>query len=103
MKVKLANNVYICDAKDSNFTNSYMKKLIILLCLFPAILWASKPTTIIQLNDEWQFTQTDKDEWHSATVPGSVQRDLIRLEILPDPYYGTNEEKVQWVENENWD
>ena len=103
MKVKLANNAYICDAKDSNFTNSYMKKLIILLCLLPAILWASKPTTIIQLNDEWQFTQTDKDEWHSATVPGSVQRDLIRLEILPDPYYGTNEEKVQWVENENWD
>lgn len=64
---------------------------------------ANKPSKTLQLNDEWQFSQANKEDWHPATVPGSVQRDLIGLKILPDPYFGTNEEKAQWVENENWD
>ena len=80
-----------------------MKKLLIIICFIPAILFAKSPYKIMFLNDNWQFSQTNKDEWHPATVPGSVQRDLIKLNILPDPYYGTNEEKVQWVEDENWD
>ena len=74
-----------------------------MLCVIPSLLWAKEPSTILQLNDDWEFSQTDKNEWHPAIVPGSVQRDLIRLKVLPNPYYGTNEEKVQWVENENWD
>lgn len=57
----------------------------------------------ISLNEGWQFTQKGKDTWHDAEVPGSVQRDLIRLGILPDPYYGTNENDVQWPELEDWD
>lgn len=80
-----------------------MKNILILLCLIPSLLWANKPTTIIPLNDQWEFKQTDKDQWYPATVPGSVQRDLIQQSVLPNPYYGLNEEKVQWVENENWD
>lgn len=31
------------------------------------------------------------------------KHDLVRHGVLPDPFYGTNEEKVQWVEDENWD
>ena len=80
-----------------------MKKLLILLSFIPTLLWAYNPSTIIQLNNGWQFTQTDKNEWHTATVPGSVQRDLIKLKVLPNPYFGTNEDSVQWVEDENWD
>ena len=80
-----------------------MKKLLSLMCLLPIILLANGPTKTISLNEDWQFSQTDKYGWYPATVPGSVQRDLIKLEMLPDPYYGANEEKVQWVENENWD
>lgn len=57
----------------------------------------------ISLNSGWQFSQIEKNEWHEAEVPGSVQRDLIRHNILPDPYYGTNERKIQWVEDYNWD
>ena len=80
-----------------------MKKHLIFMCLIPIILFANEPTKTIGLNEDWQFSQTNKDDWHPATVPGSVQRDLIKLHILPDPYYGTIEEKVQWVEDENWD
>ena len=45
----------------------------------------------------------NSEKWYQAEVPGSVQRDLVRHGILPDPFYGTNEELVQWVEDENWD
>lgn len=57
----------------------------------------------ISLNSGWTFSQKNDDQWYSAEVPGSVQRDLTRLGILPDPFYGTNEKEVQWVEDENWD
>ena len=93
--VKLFYNAYICSIRDSNFTNEDMKKLLTVLCFIPILLWANKPPTTLQLNRDWQFTQTDKDDWHPATVPGSVQRDLIGLEILPNPYFGTNEDSVQ--------
>ena len=57
----------------------------------------------ISLNDGWQFSQKGKDTWYDAEVPGSVQRDLIRLGVLSDPYVGVNENEVQWPELEDWD
>ncbi len=94
--------MFIFALLDNNLTSDDMKKLLILLCFIPAILLAKNFQKTMDLNDDWQFSQDNKNEWYPATVPGSVQRDLIELNILPDPYYGTNEEKVQWVENENW-
>ncbi|SDZ95895.1 beta-mannosidase [Porphyromonadaceae bacterium KH3R12] len=81
-----------------------MRKFISLLFLLamPFILSAQQVETL-SLNDGWEFSQMNKNQWHSAEIPGSVQRDLIRHNVLPDPFYGTNEEKVQWVEDENWD
>ena len=81
-----------------------MKKLSILLLAFlPLLGFAQKATETVSLNNGWQFSQTDKNQWYEAEVPGSVQRDLIRHKALPDPYYGTNETKVQEPENKNWD
>lgn len=55
------------------------------------------------LNEGWSFAQSGTDKWLPATVPGTVHQDLIRQELLPNPFYGTNEEKIQWVENEDWE
>lgn len=80
-----------------------MKKIVLLFCLLiPVFTFAQQPV-VIELNEGWQFTQTGKDEWRNAEIPGSVQRDLIRHNVLPDPYYGTNETQVQWPESEDWD
>lgn len=54
------------------------------------------------LNTGWEFSQAGEDRWMSAVVPGTVHQDLIRHDLLPDPFYGANEEKIQWVENEDW-
>ena len=80
-----------------------MKKFILTFLLLVPLFVFAQNSEIITLNDGWQFTQTDKDDWREAEVPGSVQRDLIRYKVLPDPYYGTNENDVQWPEKENWD
>ena len=58
---------------------------------------------IISLDDDWEFSRAGADKWLPATVPGTVHQDLIRHNLLPDPFYGTNEEKIQWVENEDWE
>ncbi|MEZ4986751.1 MAG: hypothetical protein R2795_17225 [Saprospiraceae bacterium] len=37
-----------------------------------------------------------------VSVPGTVQEELIRSGLIPDPYYGTHENDVQWVSEEDW-
>lgn len=82
-----------------------MKKSIIFLwiALLPFLLFSQNKVETQRLDDGWQFSQTGKNQWYDAEVPGSVQRDLIRHGVLPDPYFGTNENVVQWPEKEDWD
>ncbi len=55
------------------------------------------------LNGFWQFRQADRKEWLPANVPGGVHTDLITAGEIPDPFYGTNEEQLQWVAEKNWE
>ncbi len=74
-----------------------MKKrcLVILLPLLLAAC-ATKPD-MVELND-WQFEYNG--QWYPATVPGFIHTDLMVNGLIPDPYYGTNEDSVQWVYDE---
>lgn len=56
----------------------------------------------IPLNDGWQFQQVGKEQWYSAVVPGVVHTDLLRHDLIPDPYRDSNVDSVQWIENEDW-
>ncbi len=38
-----------------------------------------------------------------ATVPGSVQRNLLRAGLLPDWHVGLNSRECEWVEHRHWD
>lgn len=51
----------------------------------------------------WQFRQGDKNEWFSATVPGCVHTDLLKNNLIDDPFFGTNEAKCQWIELKDWE
>lgn len=79
-------------------------KTMLMLGAFPLIMNAAeyKEPESICLNKGWEFKQVGKTEWLSATVPGTVHQDLINHDLLPNPFYGKNEEIVQWVENEDW-
>jgi beta-mannosidase len=41
-------------------------------------------------------------DWLSAEVPGSVQQTLLEANLILDPFYGLNENEVQWVGERDW-
>ena len=83
-----------------------MKKLLtmMLLSALPMFMSATenKEPEKISLDKGWEFSQVGKGEWLPATVPGTVHQDLIDNDKLINPFFGMNEEKVQWVEKEDW-
>jgi beta-mannosidase len=82
--------------------------LLLPLALNPALA----QTTSQSLDSGWRFRLADGDthakdhrdaaHWHAATVPGTVQTDLMAAKLLPNPFYRDNEAKVQWVGLSNW-
>ena len=45
----------------------------------------------------WKFRDCSGSAWLPASVPGCVHDDLRRAGRIPDPFWGVNEEKVQWI------
>ncbi len=82
------------------------------LLLASTAAWAG-PTTVTPLDAGWQVRIDPADataarahpkaaRWLKATVPGSVQQDLIAARIAPDPFKGTNEAAIQWAGLTDW-
>lgn len=67
-------------------------------CLASALCTAQT----IALDDGWSFRQAGTSPWHPAQVPGEVHTDLLRNELIPDPYRNFNADSVQWVEGKDW-
>ena len=57
---------------------------------------------IIALHGEWQLASADGEHGASFTLPGDVHSALVTSGIIPDPYFGRNEEVVQWVAERDW-
>ena len=51
----------------------------------------------------WRFRDASTKSWLPATVPGCVHTDLLAAGKIPDPYYGTNELGLQWIEERDWE
>ena len=76
---------------------------IVLLILLCCSLYLPAQVGRMTLTDNWQFRQKGKETYYTAKVPGTVHTDLMRAGLIDDPFYGTNEAKVQWVEQEDWE
>lgn len=76
-----------------------MRWIGILLLFIPVKLLSVNKT---DLHQNWRFRKAGDSTWYDATVPGVVQMDLLRLGVIPDPFYGTNEDSIQWIEREDW-
>ncbi len=72
---------------------------------------------VINLNGTWQLKDFEPAEgaaarafspeyvardWLPAQVPGEVHSSLLAAGLIPEPYYSTNVEQVQWVEGREW-
>ncbi|MRN51435.1 beta-mannosidase [Paenibacillus monticola] len=51
----------------------------------------------------WKFRACGAEEWLAATVPGSVHTDLLKNEMIPQPFYGKNEHELQWIDKQDWE
>src|SRR5688572_23429667 len=55
------------------------------------------------LSGQWLFREVGTDRWLPATVPGGVHTDLLAVGLIPDPFVGDNEKRVQWVAERDWE
>ncbi|QYM78312.1 glycoside hydrolase family 2 protein [Horticoccus luteus] len=51
----------------------------------------------------WTFRDAATKTWLPAQVPGCVHTDLHRAGKIPDPFFGTNELDLQWIEERDWE
>ncbi|MEZ2127251.1 MULTISPECIES: glycoside hydrolase family 2 protein [unclassified Sinorhizobium] len=54
------------------------------------------------LSGSWKLTSADGEVATSIRLPGDVHTALHAAELIPDPYFGRNEEVVQWVAHRDW-
>ncbi|GEC77628.1 beta-mannosidase [Flavobacterium aquatile] len=80
--------------------NILMKSLF--LFLIPLLLWSQNSERNLSL-ENWKFQKKGDSNLLQATVPGTVHTDLLANKIIPDPFLGTNEKQLQWIENEDWE
>ncbi len=78
------------------------KNLSLLFALFFVSLIFAQSTDRSLSKEKWEFAQASKQQFYPATVPGVVHLDLMKNNLIPDPYKDLNEKKVQWIENEDW-
>ena len=65
------------------------------------------PVETRSLDQGWSFRLDPADaaakahaaelQWRPATVPGTVQTDLLAAGRIPDPFVGANEAQLQWI------
>ena len=85
---------------------SCMKKSFLSIVLLFSILLSCKQSKkdleYNSLVNHWEFSQKGDSIWKPATVPGTVQTDLLNLGEIAHPFIGTNEDSIQWISKKNW-
>lgn len=74
---------------------------LLLLSLVHLSAVAQKAT--IELHSNWNYKEVGTAKWFPASVPGEIHTDLLHNKQIEDPYFGTNEEKLQWIEKKDWE
>ncbi|HEX4141422.1 MAG TPA: hypothetical protein VHY09_13820, partial [Candidatus Methylacidiphilales bacterium] len=54
------------------------------------------------LHRAWKFQRAGQSKWLAAQVPGCVHLDLRRHKKIPDPFWGDNERRLEWIERADW-
>jgi beta-mannosidase len=99
---------------------SFLRTAAAVCFLLPFSLLATLPLNAEEpssrtLDSNWQFRaiantdasadreKADVRQWHSARVPGVVQTDLLRNQLIPDPFDRDNEFRLQWIGLTDWE
>src|SRR5690606_12245242 len=75
---------------------------LLLLLFFGFISCEEAANEILSLNEDWEFSEAEKTDWQPASVPGTVQGDLLKLGKIPDPFLKNNEDSIQCISEKDW-
>ena len=91
-----------------------MKKLLLYICLFPAILWSQNSRQVLNFNSNWQFknqedfksTESTPDrtdfsfaEWETITLPHTAKVEQL---VVTEPWVGVSWYKKEFNANASW-
>jgi beta-mannosidase len=82
---------------------------LILLTIFLILVYmpAETQTAAVPLRHplraDWFFRKANAGEWLPTSVPVSIHTALLAAKQIEDPFYGTNEENLRWIEREDWE
>ena len=106
-----------------NMAKSILRSALFTIAFMMPNVLAAAAKQVVGLDKGWQFrlapdaslnhvegVTPDVDQatlqrvadWIPAEVPGSVQTDLLRAKIIPEPFYRDNEKRLQWIGIEDW-
>jgi len=78
------------------------KIIVALLGLLFSMQLSRAEISTMNLSGAWEVSDAASNDWFAATVPGSIHTDLLAAKRIPDPFFGTNESKVQWIGERDW-
>lgn len=79
------------------------KKVFFLLLICLTLHFTPGYSQQLELNTGWMFRDNRSTQWLSATVPGSVYKDLMKQGILADPFFADRENDASWVDHTTWE
>ncbi len=82
---------------------SYRNSTFILFFFFISIVLFSQNLKTIDLGGKWKLRRAGTHDWVDAKVPGCVHTDLLRDNLIPNPFFGDNENRVQWISGIGWE
>jgi beta-mannosidase len=110
----MENHSMIAGTHRTARTLPYLGRMLafLLACTMPALVLAA-PLTVQRLDRGWQFrlapgdsqakTHPQAARWLPASVPGTVQTDLLAAKLVADPFRRDNEAAIQWVGLSDWE
>ncbi len=81
----------------------FLKFLYLVIFAFILVSCHKDNTHKLELTENWQFKQHSSKTWLPAKVPGCVHTDLLDNEIIDDPFFADNEQKLQWIGKSDWE
>ena len=68
-----------------------LKQILFVFLMLLLVAGCKNDMETIELAN-WEFQYND--QWYPAKVPGCIHTDLMAQGLIPDPFYGTNEDSV---------
>ena len=78
----------------------YISFISIIFYFFSCSVPEQRNTSVMK--SDWSFSNANDSIWYDAIVPGVVHTDLLSNDLIDDPFWGTNELTLQWIEKEDW-